>query len=84
MHSTLRFLDTVAYQAVTVGFCFLTVCIVSGAIWAEHVWGRFWSWDPKETWSLITWLIFAAYLHARYQRGWRGVGRRYSGYWGSC
>jgi cytochrome c-type biogenesis protein CcsB len=70
--STLPLLDTVAYQAVTVGFSFLTVCVISGAIWAEYVWGRFWSWDPKETWSLITWLIFATYLHTRYQRGWRG------------
>lgn len=64
-------LDRVAYQAATVGFCFLSVCIISGAIWAEYVWGRFWSWDPKETWSLITWFIFAAYLHTRYHRGWR-------------
>ncbi|MEE8326438.1 MAG: c-type cytochrome biogenesis protein CcsB [candidate division NC10 bacterium] len=66
-----RTLDNVAYRAATVGFCFLSVCIISGAIWAEYVWGRFWSWDPKETWSLITWLIFAAYLHTRYHRGWR-------------
>lgn len=64
-------LDRVAYQAATVGFCFLSVTIISGAIWAEYVWGRFWSWDPKETWSLITWFIFAAYLHTRYHRGWR-------------
>jgi cytochrome c-type biogenesis protein CcsB len=64
-------LDKVAYQAAALGFPFMTVCIVSGAIWAEYVWGRYWSWDPKETWSLITWLIFAAYLHTRYHRGWR-------------
>ncbi|MFQ5893605.1 MAG: cytochrome c biogenesis protein CcsA, partial [Nitrospinota bacterium] len=64
-------LDTVAYQAAAVGFGFMTLCIITGAIWAEYVWGRYWSWDPKETWSLITWLIFAAYLHTRYHRGWR-------------
>lgn len=64
-------LDRVAYRAATVGFCFLTACVISGAVWAEYVWGNFWSWDPKETWSLITWFIFAAYLHTRYHRGWR-------------
>jgi cytochrome c-type biogenesis protein CcsB len=69
--SGLARLDNIAYQAATVGFSFLTVCVISGAIWAEYVWGRFWSWDPKETWSLITWFIFAAYLHTRYHRGWR-------------
>jgi len=69
--SRLKPLDGVAYQAATVGFCFLTICIISGAVWAEYVWGRFWSWDPKETWSLITWFIFAAYLHTRYHRGWK-------------
>jgi ABC-type transport system involved in cytochrome c biogenesis permease subunit len=45
---------------------------VSGAIWANYAWGTYWSWDPKETWSLITWFIYAAYLHARVTRGWRG------------
>lgn len=64
--------DLMAYRAATVGFSFLSICIISGAIWAEQVWGRFWSWDPKETWSLITWLIMAAYLHARYHHGWQG------------
>ena len=65
-------LVTVGHRTAAVGFAFLTVSIASGAIWAEHVWGRFWSWDPKETWSLITWLIYAAYLHARTSTGWRG------------
>lgn len=65
-------LDTVAHRAAAVGFSFLTVSIVSGAVWAEYVWGRFWSWDPKETWSLVTWLTYAAYLHTRVTRGWRG------------
>jgi ABC-type transport system involved in cytochrome c biogenesis permease subunit len=49
----------------------MTVCIISGAIWADNVWARYWTWDPKETWSLITWLSFAAYLHTRYKRGWQ-------------
>jgi cytochrome c-type biogenesis protein CcsB len=68
---TLAHLDRVAYQAAIIGFPFMTFCVISGAIWADYVWGRYWSWDPKETWSLITWLIFAAYLHTRYSRGWR-------------
>ena len=63
--------DRIAYRAATIGFSFLSLCIVTGAIWAEFVWGRFWSWDPKETWSLITWFIIAAYLHTRYHQGWR-------------
>jgi cytochrome c-type biogenesis protein CcsB len=67
----LKRLDAVSYQAAALGFPFLTVCVISGAIWAEYVWGRFWSWDPKETWSLITWFIVAAYLHTRYHRGWK-------------
>ncbi|MGE5303554.1 MAG: c-type cytochrome biogenesis protein CcsB [Alphaproteobacteria bacterium] len=70
--SRLALFDRAAYQAAKLGFPFLTVCIISGAIWAEAVWGRFWSWDPKETWSLITWLVFAAYLHTRYHRAWSG------------
>lgn len=69
--STLALLDRVAYRVTVVGFPFMTVCVISGAIWAENVWGRYWAWDPKETWSLITWLVFAAYLHTRYHRGWR-------------
>jgi len=50
----------------------LTIVIISGAIWAEYAWGRYWSWDPKETWSLITWLVYAAYLHARFTYGYKG------------
>jgi cytochrome c-type biogenesis protein CcsB len=69
--STLALFDRVAYQATIIGFPFMTVCIISGAIWADNVWARYWTWDPKETWSLITWLVFAAYLHTRYKRGWR-------------
>jgi cytochrome c-type biogenesis protein CcsB len=69
--SILALFDRVAYQATIIGFPFMTVCIISGAIWADNVWARYWTWDPKETWSLITWLFFAAYLHTRYKRGWQ-------------
>ena len=65
-------LDLISYRAVSLGFLFLTFVIVSGAIWAERAWGSYWSWDPKETWSLITWLIYAVYLHQRIRKGWRG------------
>lgn len=54
------------------GFPFLTIGILTGAIWANDARGTYWSWDPKETWSLITWLVYAAYLHARLTAGWRG------------
>ena len=50
----------------------MTIGIITGAAWAEYAWGSYWSWDPKETWSLITWFIYAAFLHARLARGWRG------------
>ncbi|OGO57982.1 MAG: c-type cytochrome biogenesis protein CcsB [Chloroflexi bacterium RBG_16_69_14] len=65
-------LDDISYKAVVVGFPFLTAVIVLGAVWAETAWGRYWSWDPKETASLVTWLIYGAYLHARVVRNWRG------------
>ncbi len=65
-------LDRVGYQAVLIGFPFMTITIILGAIWANIAWGRFWGWDPKETASLITWLIYTGYLHARVTRGWRG------------
>ena len=67
-----RVLDELGYRAIAWGFPFLAVGIVSGAVWANYAWGTYWSWDPKETWSLITWLVYAAYLHARVTRGWRG------------
>lgn len=67
-----RVLDELCYKAITFGFFFLALVIVSGAIWAEQAWGSYWTWDPKETWSLITWLIYGAYLHARLTYGWRG------------
>lgn len=65
-------IDELSYRAIAWGFPFLSVGIVSGAVWANYAWGSYWSWDPKETWSLITWFIYAAYLHARVTRGWRG------------
>ena len=65
-------LDLIGYRSVSLGLLFLTFTILTGAIWAERAWGSYWSWDPKETWSLITWLIYAIYLHLRLRRGWRG------------
>jgi len=64
--------DEIGHKAVVVGFPFLTLVIVLGAIWADVAWGRYWSWDPKETASFVTWLVYGAYLHARVTRGWRG------------
>jgi cytochrome c-type biogenesis protein CcsB len=66
-------LDEIGYRAVMVGFPFLTLTIILGAVWAQTAWGTYWSWDPKETASLVTWLIYGAYLHARVVRGWRGT-----------
>jgi ABC-type transport system involved in cytochrome c biogenesis permease subunit len=65
-------LDNLSYRAMLIGFPFLTLTIVLGAVWADIAWGRYWSWDPKESASLVTWLICGAYLHARAARGWRG------------
>jgi cytochrome c-type biogenesis protein CcsB len=65
-------LDEISYRAVVIGFPFLTLVIVLGAVWAQVAWGRYWGWDPKETASLFTWLLYGAYLHARVVRGWRG------------
>jgi cytochrome c-type biogenesis protein CcsB len=65
-------LDRLIYRATVIGFIFLTIGILTGAVWAEAAWGRYWSWDPKETASLITWFIYAALLHARLVQGWQG------------
>lgn len=65
-------LDEIAYRAVVIAFPLLTLTIILGAVWADIAWGTYWSWDPKETASLVTWLIYGAYLHARVVRGWRG------------
>jgi ABC-type transport system involved in cytochrome c biogenesis permease subunit len=67
-----RLFDQMAYRAAFVAFCFLTLGIITGALWGDRVFGQLWFWDPKETWSFITWLIFMAYLHARYTLEWRG------------
>jgi cytochrome c-type biogenesis protein CcsB len=65
-------LEELSYQMVVIGFILLTLGIITGAVWAHSAWGRYWGWDPKETWSLITWLVYAALLHSRMVRGWRG------------
>jgi len=65
-------LDTIGYKTIAFGFLFLTLGIISGAVWANSAWGTYWSWDPKETWSLITWFIYAIYLHIRLRKGWKG------------
>jgi cytochrome c-type biogenesis protein CcsB len=70
--NTSEMLDEVGYKTIAIGFPLLTVGIITGAVWANSAWGTYWGWDPKETWSLITWLVYAAYLHARLTRGWRG------------
>lgn len=66
-------LDQLNYRAVAFGFVMLTLGIVTGAAWANYAWGSYWSWDPKETWSLITWLIYGAFLHGRLVAGWKGL-----------
>lgn len=65
-------LDEMNYKSIVLGFPLLTLGIITGAAWANYAWGTYWSWDPKETWSLITWFIYAAFLHARYTHEWRG------------
>jgi cytochrome c-type biogenesis protein CcsB len=65
--------DDLSYRFAAVGLVFQTVMIVSGAIWANESWGRYWGWDPIETWSLVTWLVYSAYLHFRLTMGWRGT-----------
>ena len=65
-------LDNWSYRVIGLGFPFLTIGIIAGGVWANEAWGSYWSWDPKETWALITWLIFATYLHSRITKGWDG------------
>jgi cytochrome c-type biogenesis protein CcsB len=74
MFPSIRILDDLNYKAIMIGFPLLTLGIVTGAAWANYAWGTYWSWDPKETWSLIVWFVYAAFLHARITRGW--VGKR--------
>jgi cytochrome c-type biogenesis protein CcsB len=65
-------LDRVTYKIICIAFPLLTLMIAAGAYWANQTWGSYWSWDPKETWAAITWLVYAGYLHMRITRGWRG------------
>jgi cytochrome c-type biogenesis protein CcsB len=65
-------LDEITYRMTAIGFLMLTLGVITGAVWANYAWGSYWTWDPKETWSLITWFVYAAVLHARITRGWRG------------
>jgi cytochrome c-type biogenesis protein CcsB len=69
---SLQTLDEINYRLITIGFPLLTLAIITGALWAESAWGSYWNWDPRETWSLITWFIYAIVLHARLIAGWRG------------
>ncbi len=66
------FLDQTIYRLISFGFLMQTLLLITGALWAQVAWGRYWQWDPKETWALITWLIYAAYLHMRTTKGWKG------------
>ncbi len=70
----LKVLDDLNYRSIMIGFPLLTLGIITGAAWANYAWGTYWSWDPKETWSLIVWFVYAAFLHARITKGW--VGKR--------
>ena len=72
----LRRIDVLAYRFLAFAFPLWTFTVAAGAIWAEYAWGRYWGWDPKETWALVTWVIYACYLHARATAGWRGRGPR--------
>lgn len=65
-------IDNISYRIIGLGFPLLTIGIIAGAVWANEAWGSYWSWDPKETWALITWLVFATYLHSRITKGWEG------------
>ena len=65
-------LDNWSYRIIGLGFPFLTIVIIAGGVWANEAWGSYWSWDPKETWALITWIVFATYLHSRITKGWEG------------
>jgi cytochrome c-type biogenesis protein CcsB len=68
----LESIDNLSYRTISFGFPMLTIGIIAGAVWANEAWGSYWSWDPKETWALITWLVFASYLHSRLTKSWQG------------
>ncbi|MBI4774592.1 MAG: c-type cytochrome biogenesis protein CcsB [Deltaproteobacteria bacterium] len=65
-------LEEISYKMILIGFLLLSAGIITGSVWAHSAWGTYWSWDPKETWSLITWLVYATLLHARFMKGWSG------------
>jgi cytochrome c-type biogenesis protein CcsB len=69
---SLEALDLINYRCMSYGFPFLTIGIITGSIWAGMAWGSYWNWDPKETWSLITWIVYAILIHNRLTIGWRG------------
>ncbi|HPY39273.1 MAG TPA: cytochrome c biogenesis protein CcsA, partial [Thiolinea sp.] len=66
-------LDDITYKSIALGFAFFTIATILGAMWAAEAWGGYWSWDPKETWALIVWLNYAAWLHFRFSKGLRGT-----------
>ncbi len=68
----LKVIDDLTHKTIVFGFMWLSAGIITGAVWANEAWGTYWSWDPKETWSIITWFLYALTLHARFTRGWRG------------
>lgn len=70
---SVNLMDDIMYRAIAIGFAFFTIATVLGAMWAAEAWGGYWSWDPKETWALIVWLNYAAWLHVRMTKGWRGA-----------
>jgi len=70
---SLEMMDDLTYKAIALGFAFFTIATILGAMWAAEAWGGYWSWDPKETWALIVWLNYAAWLHLRFSKGWRGT-----------
>lgn len=75
---SLEILDDIMYRAIAVGFAFFTIATILGALWAADAWGSYWQWDPKETWALIVWLNYAAWLHLRFMKGLRGT---FAAYW---
>jgi cytochrome c-type biogenesis protein CcsB len=68
----LKVIDDLTHKTIVFGFMWLSAGIITGAVWANEAWGTYWSWDPKETWSIITWFVYASTLHARFTRGWSG------------
>jgi ABC-type transport system involved in cytochrome c biogenesis permease subunit len=68
----LKMLEEINYKSIIIGFPMLTSGILTGAVWAQYAWGSYWRWDPKETWSLITWIVYALFLHVRQTRNWKG------------